>query len=333
MMKIQISIIGMGQIGTSIGLALAEKKDLVFRVGHDRDPRAAKQAEKMGALDKVSNNLPAAIREADIVILSLPVDMIKDALQVIARDLKEGCVVMDTAPVKEIVADWTKELLPENRYYVGLLPVLNPVYLDTHGSGVEAAHADLFRGGMMVIVAPPFMGSEAIKLASDLTRLLGADPLFADPVEVDSLMAATHILPQLLAAALLNVTVDQPGWREGRMLAGRAFTEMTGPIVQLGEAAALSAAAILTSENVLRITDSVIAVLQSIRNDLKNMDEEALKEKLERARSGRERWWIDRQTMNAMADEIRPEVETPKSSDMFRSMFGFGRKKDKPKQD
>jgi prephenate dehydrogenase len=331
-MKIQITIIGLGQIGASIGLGLAEKKDLVFRLGHDRDARIAKQAEKIGALDKVSMNLPAAVREADIVILSLPVDKIKETLQVIARDLKEGCVVMDTAPVKEVVSEWVKELLPENRYYVGLTPVLNPAYLHTHDSGVEAAHEDLFRGGLMVIVAPPFMGSEAVKLASDLTRLLGASPLFADPVELDSLMAATHILPQLLAAALLNITVDQPGWREGRKLAGRAFTEMTGPIVQLGEAGALSTAAMLTRENVMRITDSVIAALQAMRNDLKNEDEQALQEKLERARSGRERWWIDRQSVDGMSEEIKSPVDTPKASDMFKSMFGFRGIKDRRKE-
>jgi prephenate dehydrogenase len=330
-MKIQITIVGIGQIGASIGLALAERKDLVLRVGHDRQMRVAKQAEKLGAVDKVSGNLPSAVRDADIVLLALPVDQIKETLEVIARDLKEGCVVMDTAPVKEVVAGWVKELLPENRYYVGLTPVLNPLYLHTHDSGLDAAHADLFRGGLMVIVAPPFMGSEAIKLASDLTRLLGASPLFADPVEVDSLMAATHILPQLLAAALLSVTVDQPGWREGSRLAGRAFAEVTGPIVQLGEAGALSSAAMLNRENVLRTTDRVIAALQAMRSDMKNQDEQALTKKLEQARSGRERWWVDRQSPEG-TEELRPVVETPKSSDMFASMFGIRRKSGKREQ-
>ena len=74
--------------------------------------------------------------------------------------------------------------------------------------------------GLIGIVSPPQTDSGAIKLAADLTRLVGADPLFADPVEVDGLMSATHLLPQLLAAALLNATIDQPGWREAQKLAG-----------------------------------------------------------------------------------------------------------------
>ena len=331
-MTVQITIVGLGQIGASIGLALAGNKELVTRVGHDLDLKVAKQAEKLGALDRVSINLPSAVREADLVLLALPLDQIRETMEIIAPDLKENAVVMDTAPVKEVVADWAKEILPENRYYVGLTPVINPAYLQTHESGVEAAHADLFRGGMMVIVAPPQTASEAIKLAADLSRLLGATTLFADPVEVDSLMAATHILPQLLAASLLNVTVDQPGWREGRKLAGRAFAEVTGPIVQLGDSGALSSAAMFAQENVVRMMDSVIASLQALRGDIKEQNMISLAERIERARGGRERWWGERQAADWAAEE-NPRIETPKASDIFGRLIGFGRRPARSKEE
>jgi prephenate dehydrogenase len=331
-MTIQITIIGLGQIGTSIGLALADKKDLLTRVGHDREPRVAKQAEKLGAFDKVLGNIYNSVKDADIVILALPVDQIQEMLEFIGQDLKENAVVMDTAPVKEVVAKWAKDALPENRHYVGLTPVLNPAYLHEHETGVEAAHPDLFKGGMMVIVAPSRTASEAIKLASDLSRLLGATPLFADPVEVDSLMAATHILPQLMAAALLNVTVDQPGWREGRKLAGRAFTEVTGPIVQTGEPDALCSSALLAQENVVRVIDSLIAALQGMKNDIKNQEEKSLIDRLERARNGRESWWSQRQAANWTGEELSAG-DMPKSSDVFSRLMGLGRRPRPPKQD
>ncbi len=325
-MTVQITIVGMGQIGTSIGLALTNQKELVYRVGHDVDIRYARLAEKMGALDKVAINLPSAIREADLILLSLPTDQIRSTIEVVAKDMKEGAVLMDTAPVKEIIASWAKEFLQAGRHYVGLTPVLNPAYLQSHDSGVEAAHADLFREGMIVIVAPPRTASEAIKLASDLTRRLGATPLFAEPVEVDSLMAATHILPQLLGAALLNITIDQPGWREGRKLAGRAYAEVSGTIVQLGEAGALSSSAVYAGENMIRVLDGAIAALQTFRHDLTNHDNAALAERLERARKGREHWWNERQNANWKAEEVMPQAETPKSSEIFGRLIGLGRK-------
>jgi len=324
-MAVQVTIIGLGQIGTSIELALTEHKQILHRVGHDRDLGIARRAEKMGALDKVMINLPAAVREADLVILSLPIDQIRETLSLIGQDLKESAVVMDTGPVKEVVASWAKELLPEGRHYVGLTPVLNPVYLHDLDSGLNAAHPDLFRGGLVAIVSPPRVPSEAIKLAADLTRLLGANPMFVDPLEIDGLMAATYIVPQLMAAALLNTTVDQPGWREGRKVAGRSYAEVTSPIAQLTDHRSLRSAAVLNRENVLRVMDGLIAALQVIRSDIEDEAEEALDERLGRARRGREEWWKQRLTSDWVGEEP-PAPETPNASEWFGRLLGLGRK-------
>ena len=325
-MTIQITIIGLGQIGTSIGLALANQKELIRRVGHDKDANTARRANQMGAVDKVEGNLPNSVRDADIVMRTLPMNQIQETLQYIVPDLKDGAVVMDTAPVKEVVAAWTNELLPPERFYVGLTPVINPAFLHGTDSGVEAANADLFRGGLMAIVAPPRTSSEAVKLAADLTRLLGATALFADPLEIDGLMAATHILPQIVSAALLNATVDQPGWREARKVAGRAYAEVTAPIVHLSQPETLRTSALLNRDNVLRMIDSSIAALQAIRNDIENEDAESLDERLKRAHAGRERWWSERQRGEFNDHESVTAAEMPAASDIFSRLLGVNRR-------
>jgi len=248
---------------------------------------------------------------------------LRDTLAVISPVLKEGSVVMDTAPVKEVVAAWAGELLPADRHYVGLTPVINPLYLDEPASGLEAAHADLFHGGLIAIVAPPRTHSDAIRLAADLARLVGASPFFVDPLEIDGLMAATHLLPQLLAAGLINSTADQPGWREGRKVAGRAYAEATGPIVRMGDSKALKASVLLNRENTLRVIDSAIAALQFIRNDIDAQDGEALLGRLERARSNREKWWKERQVADWVESDGAPAAEIP---DVFGRLFGLRRK-------
>jgi prephenate dehydrogenase len=327
-MAIQITIIGLGQVGASIGLALMERKDLFLRIGHDKNPDIARKAQKMAVIDKMMINLPSAVREADIVILSLPMDQIQDTLGIIAQDLKENVVVMDTGPVKEVVAAWAGELLPDKRYYVGLTPVINPAYLMTTELGLEAARADLFHKGLMAIVAPPRTASDAIKLAADLTRLLGAQALFADPVEVDSLMAATHITPHLLAAALLNATVDHPGWREARKLAGRPYAEVTGPAALLNKPQTLAKSVLLNRENSLRSIDGVMAALQALRNDIEESNTQALEERLKRAHLGWEQWWKDRHTANWAAEEMPDSMaNAPTGSEVFGRLLGFGRKR------
>jgi prephenate dehydrogenase len=324
-MPVQITIIGLGQIGASIGLALKDRKDQLLRVGHDIEPEVSRQAEKLGAIDRIDINLPHSVENADLVVLALPVDQLRETLQIIAPDLRENCVVVDTGPAKEAMAAWTTELLPESCHYVGLTPMINPAYLHDHDLGIKAARPDLFQGGLMAIVAPASADSAALKLAADLTRLLGAMPLFADPLEVDGLMAATHLLPQLMAAALLNATIDQPGWREGRKFAGRAYAEATAPTISPGDAHSLAATALLNRDNTLRVLDTAIAALSTIRNDIDEQDEAALDERLKRARSGRETWWKARQSKEWIT-ETAPGVDLPDMPGVVGRLFGIGKK-------
>ena len=139
-MATQITIVGLGQIGGSIGLGLGEdSSETIRRTGHDRELGTARMAEKMGAVDRVAINLISAVSDADLIILALPVDQVRETIASIAQDLKEGAVILDTCPVKEAVIAWAGELLPSGRYYVGLTPVLNPTYLHTAEYGLDAA--------------------------------------------------------------------------------------------------------------------------------------------------------------------------------------------------
>jgi prephenate dehydrogenase len=330
-MTVQITIIGTGQIGASIGLALGEHKDLFVRVGHDKDVRIANRAKDIGALDRVAINLPSSVENAAVVILALPLDQIQETFKYIAADLPDEVVIMDTAIVKSSVIQWAREILPPKRYYIGLTPVLNPVYLETPGSGVEAAHADLFRNGLMAILSPQGVPAEAIKLATDFSHLLGAEHLFMDPVELDSMMAATHILPQLVAATLLNTTVDQPGWYEARKLAGRPYAAVTSAASQFEDASGLSSQALSSNEHVVRWVDQLMDNLYTLRQQLASHEADKLLEALRRARAGREKWLRERGTANWAASETAPNVTMPSAKDVFARMFTFGGGR-KPKQ-
>jgi prephenate dehydrogenase len=328
-MTVQITIIGMGQIGTSIGLILYRHSDLVKRVGHDKEIGIARKAERMGALDRVDLNIPHAVENADIVVLSLPLDQIQEMLKIIAPYLKADAVVMDTAPVKRAVAAWAQELLPAGRYYVGLTPMLNPAYLHEHDSGVEAARADLFQNGMVAIITPPGTASQAIKLATDFVNLLDCEHLFVDAVELDSLMAAVHVLPQLMAAALINITVDQSGWHEGRKFAGRAYAELTGLSERLDEPEALASTALNTPEHIVRVIDNLIANLYKMRTDISEQDQSSLMEQLKRARSRHEGWWRQRWAAHWSAEDTAPNVEMPTAKEIMGRMIGWRRPKEK----
>jgi prephenate dehydrogenase len=327
-MTVKVTLLGLNRIGASIGLALASMKEQLVRVGFDYEPGTSRQAEKMGAIDKVMNNLHTAVADADIVIISLPVDQIRDTLEVIANDLKAGAVVVDTSPVKAGVVQWVNELLPAERYFISLTPSLNAsVLLDTSNK-VENARADLFQDSLMLITSPPGTDESALNLANNLTKILNATALYADVAESDGLLAATHLLPGLVSAALVNATMDQPGWREARKVASRAYTQATEPALHLEEEINLGQSALMNAENTARMIDAIIIQLIQLRDALRSADTSRVEAFLQHAQEVRRQWWVLRQKGD-WEPRSEKDVKMPTGSEIFGRMFGFRPKKDK----
>lgn len=331
-MTVRIAIIGMGQIGTSIGLALAAHKNLVHRVGHDKDLGQARRAERQGALDEVNLNLPATVEKADLVVLALPLDQIRETLQIIGPVMRTDAVVVDLAPVKQVVMEWAQQFLPDDRHYVGLVPVRNPLYLDTTETDADSGQADMFRRSIIAVVTPRGAVTEAIRLATDFVDLLGAEHLFVDPLELDGLVAATHILPDLLSVALVNATIQQPGWQEGRKFADRAYAAVSRPAARSGDSAALASLALNSPENTLRVLDNALLALRNLRTLVEQKDVLGLKNYFDQARRGREEWWRQRGIGNWAAGEHAPSV-MPTAGEVFGRFIGIGKPKEpKPKK-
>ena len=316
-MAIQITIIGLGQIGGSIGLALGGQKSALKRVGHDKKADVERAAQSKGAVDEVNHNLPSAVRDAEIVMLCLPVSQVRETLELIAPDLKEDVVVMDTSPVKSGVFEWARAILPPKRYLIGLVPAINPDVLHEIKFGFEAARADLFQKGLMIVDAPRGTPGDVVQLASDLARLLGSDPLLADPIESDGLMARMHLLPQLTAAALLNATVDQPGWMEARKVGGRAFAAVTAGLAYQDEIDSLRISAMQNRASTVYALDVMIAALQGMRNDLDAGDEDGIAARLEQALEGRNNWMRDRLLAEWATGIERKPIDIPSFAERF----------------
>jgi len=330
-MSAQITIVGLGQIGSSIGLALKAHEVNLRRVGHDKDPQAAKESQRMGAVDDVKYNLPASIREAKIVILALPLAEIRETFRVIGPDLQDGTLVLDTAPAKATVAAWAKELLPPGRHYIGLTPAINPEYLHGTEFGVKAARADLFDKGLMAVNTPAGTPGNVFNLTMDLVNLLGAMPLLMDTAEADGIFSAMHILPQLAASALLETTVDRPGWQEARKLAGRPYAAVTAGAAYHDDVLSLGESALENRENVVRVLNAYIASLINLRDEIDEQDRQAVRARLNDAWEGRLRWLDERAAADWLKGEA-PQADAPSFSERVNQMFFGGLATDRQKQ-
>jgi prephenate dehydrogenase len=319
MMSIQITIIGLGQVGSSIGLALAGQKN-IKRIGHDKDFNVARASQKAGAVDEVKFNLPSSVSNANVVILCLPLSEMRDTLGYIAQDIQEGTVILDTAPAKTTVAAWVLEHIPQGRYYIGLSPAAGADYLHGIDLGVNSARADLFNNGLFLINAPSGTPEEAVVLAINLVSLLGAQSMFTDSVEADGLLAATHLLPQLAGAALIDATVSQPGWTEARKVAARPYATVTAAMAYHDEAKSLSDAALADSVNTVRMIESYIASLMKIRDSISNSDTEGLTTLLEDAVKSRD-LWLNERTKADWAGASKDKMDSQTFGEKFNQMF------------
>jgi prephenate dehydrogenase len=215
-----IAIVGLGFIGGSIGLALRQSAKGMQIVGHDREPSQARKARRLGAIDRAEWNLIRACEGADVVVLALPPDGFRDTLEIVAADLKSGCLVTDTATIKGAVLHWAEELLPRQVAFVGGDPVVQ-----SPGLGLDSARADLFQGILYCLTPAADVSPSAVQQAVDLVSLLGAEPYFLNADEHDGLRAAVEHLPALLTALLLREVSHSPAPREMRQLRGQLLMQ------------------------------------------------------------------------------------------------------------
>ena len=317
MSKPRITIVGLGFIGGSIGLALHQAEADLEIVGHDRERGAANQAKKIGAVDKTDWNLISACEDADLIVIAVPVGGIKDTLAAIGPYLKPGCLITDTASIKAPVIEWAEEILPEEVNFVGGDPIVANAGT---AEGIDAASADLFSGAVYCLTPAAGAAPDAVRLASDFAYLLGAQPYFLDPLEHDGLMAGIDHLPFVLSAALLGVTTESASWREMRRLAGGAFENTTRFVS--ADPSTYRDACLVNRENIVRWIDACSEKLGELKETILAGDAEELEQVFDEAMIARMRWLRARE---AGSWEEQQSSETPGMGSFMGQMLGLGR--------
>jgi prephenate dehydrogenase len=324
--KPQITIVGLGMIGASMGLALRQAGVASVVIGHDKEIGIANQARKLEMVDKTEWNLISACEKADLIILATPIGAIEPTLKAIAAYLRPGCVVIDTATLKAPVLAWAEAILPKEVHFVGTDPIITsqpPAGIEARATGLKAARADLFKDALFCLVPAPQADPSAVKLAADLAEVLGAKPFFLDATEHDSLLAAVEHLPAIATLALLEMAIGQPSWTEMRKLAGPPFELATH--LASTDPSSYSDLAVANRDNLARWIDALSASLASLRQALTEGTQEALAERFVAAVVERDRWLNDRATGQLL--ETAPIGQMPGKAEMFDAFLGSGLRK------
>jgi len=258
----EVTIIGLGLIGGSTGLALrkwsAENNNALHVVGFDESVNRQSEAKKIGAIDDAQWSLVDAVKNADIVIVATPVGAMRQVFEDIGPHLKAGAIVTDTGSTKAQVLEDSK-ILPGTISFVGGHPMAGKA------QSLEAAEATLFTGATWVVCPGPTATEDAIRNVLGIVAAVGAEAFFADPVEHDAYVAGISHLPFVMAASLTNAVTSDPSWRDMKTLAATGFRDTTR--LALGDPIMHRDIALANREALTRWIDQMIDSL----NDFKEM--------------------------------------------------------------
>ena len=219
-----VAIIGTGLMGTSIALGL--RRDLAAAeltiIGSDIERAYAQAAQARGCFTRVVGDPRAAVADASLIVLAVPVLAIRTVLEELAPVISPGAVVTDTGSTKSQVMRWAAEFLPPTVHFVGSHPMAGKTEF-----GPAAAEAGLFQGARWVVVPSRTAAPAAIETVRGLALTLGAQPLFMDAEEHDSYVAAISHVPMVAAQALFKLARSSEAWPELSLLAAGGFRDAT----------------------------------------------------------------------------------------------------------
>lgn len=278
----KITIIGVGLIGGSLGLALKENRPNFKIIGIDKQG-VIERAIARGAIDEGTVNLEEGIKEADIVILATPVKTILNLLPQINPFLKKGCLVTDTGSTKGQIVERANKILSKDTFFIGGHPMAG-----SEKYGIDSADPHLFQDKTYILTPTKKSNLIAIEKIFSLIEMIGANRLIINPLEHDRIVGAVSHLPQIIAVSLTN-TISMLAQEENNnnylKAIGEGFKEMTR--IASSPYKIWEDICDTNQENILEMIQEFRNYLEAIEDKLKN-DPSSLKEDFQKASKLRE---------------------------------------------
>ncbi len=187
-----ITILGAGQLGGSLALALRQAEGDCVITAYDAVPAHAEHLLARGAVDAVATTPADAVAEADIVVLAAPLGSYRALATAIAPALDNGTIVTDIGSAKALL-DSIASLMP-NALVVGAHPIAG-----SEKSGPDAAVGNLFEGKLCILTPNEATDSEALAIIETLWSGMGADVIHMPAAVHDQIYAFVSHLPHLIA--------------------------------------------------------------------------------------------------------------------------------------
>ncbi|MDR1702200.1 MAG: prephenate dehydrogenase/arogenate dehydrogenase family protein [Sporomusaceae bacterium] len=255
---LKITIIGLGLIGGSLGLALkAALGEKIAITGADKNEASLAAAKERGAIDVIAVSSSEAAACADFVFLGVPMLQMTPVLQKIAPFLKPGAIVSDVGSTKGYLVENALNILPAHVHFVPGHPMAG-----REESGIGAANVALFQGKWYIFATYDNLDAEATQKTAQLIKKTGAKITFMDIASHDAYTALISHVPHVAAAAMVNLLAFSEDADKSLKLAGGGFRDTTR---------IASSNADMWADILLTNKDAIITGLEKFQNILDNV--------------------------------------------------------------
>lgn len=197
----RVAIIGLGLIGGSIALGLKQRGLASFISAFDRNRENLEIGLSLGVVDGIFDTVGSSVRDADMVVLAVPVK----AMSGVLGELGPKAVITDVGSVKSPVIEAARQVFGEMpTSFVPGHPIAG-----SEKSGVRAATGDLFEGRRVILTPLKITSAEALDKVRSFWRAMGAELVEMEAAHHDEVLAKTSHLPHLLACALVDTLSRQ----------------------------------------------------------------------------------------------------------------------------
>jgi len=280
----KITIIGIGLLGGSLGLAARRRRLAKEIAGYARREQTIDECEKTGALDYATTDLLAAVSGADLVILCTPLARMRSLTEQFLPALKRGAIVTDVGSVKaDVVRELETLVSRAGAYFVGSHPLAGGEKM-----GVLAARADLYANAVCVVTPTRKSNAAAVRKVEQFWRSLGASPVRLDAARHDLLVGRTSHLPHVAAAALAGLILDPKQPKSQAGLCATGFRDTTR--IASGSPEMWRDIALANRKNVAQAVDALVAELKKFQAALKKGDVKAVEKFFAIAKERRDHW-------------------------------------------
>jgi cyclohexadieny/prephenate dehydrogenase len=209
----KIALIGFGLIGGSIARAARAQGLAGEIVATARSARTRARVSELGIVDRVVDSNAQAAKDADLVILCIPVGACGPVAREIAGHLKPGAIVSDVGSVKGAVVREMAPHLPESVHFVPAHPVAG-----TEHSGPDSGFAELFTNRWCILTPPRGTDPKAVETLRAFWAALGARVEIMTPDHHDLVLAITSHLPHLIAYTIVGTADELEGVTQSEVL-------------------------------------------------------------------------------------------------------------------